>query len=403
MSHASRVAVFGGSFSGNKGAASMTLAVLDELPEHLGDHCVTVFSPYPEADRAIEPSVAVVDYRPIDMLLRVLPAAFLCLMSGRRWRPRGGVAGSIARADVAVDVSGISFMDGRGPVVLAYNCLLVLLPWALGVPVVKVAQALGPFETAHNRFAARRVLPKVAWIGTRGAQTDEMATELGLTNIEPASDVAFLLRVNEEAKAWAASEIPDLDETILIMPSEVVAEACRRDGIDYVATLAALSSSLASRGFDVVIAAHSARAGAGAGRTNDLPVCRSVAERADGARLIDDELNARQLRALIERSRLLLASRFHAMISGLATSTPTFVIGWSHKYREVLAGFGLDELVVDFRELTDDALFEAVVDLDSRRKAIERTITTHLSSVEDDARLNVTRIVDVLVRSQTKR
>jgi colanic acid/amylovoran biosynthesis protein len=396
-----RFAVFGGSFSGNKGAASMTLAVLDGLEQHVGAHDVTVFSPYPDSDRRQEPGLTIVDYRPVDMLLRVLPAALLSLLSARRWRPRRGIAAEVARSDIAVDVSGISFMDGRGVVVLVYNCLLVLLPWAFGVPVVKVAQALGPFQQRLNRTAARLVLPRVAWIGARGARTADLAAALGLTNSEPAADVAFLLQFDESAQAWATEVVPGRDRTVLVMPSQVVADACRRDGIDDVAILSRIVDELLERGLDVVIAAHSAREGAPAGRTNDLPVCRALASRSPGARLLDQELSARQLRALIARSRLLVASRFHAMISGLATDTPTLVVGWSHKYREVLAAFGLDDLAVDFRELSDDALLGAVLDLDERRDDVRTRIADHLPAVEDAARLNLVRIADVLARSRS--
>ena len=40
------------------------------------------------------------------------------------------------------------------------------------------------------------------------------------------------------------------------------------------------------------------------------------------------------------------------MISGLATSTPTVVVGWSHKYKEVLDDFGLAEFGMDSAELS---------------------------------------------------
>ena len=37
----------------------------------------------------------------------------------------------------------------------------------------------------------------------------------------------------------------------------------------------------------------------------------------------------------------IVTSRFHAMISALVERTPLLVVGWSHKYGEVLAQFGL--------------------------------------------------------------
>jgi polysaccharide pyruvyl transferase WcaK-like protein len=41
------------------------------------------------------------------------------------------------------------------------------------------------------------------------------------------------------------------------------------------------------------------------------------------------------------------------MISGLATATPTIVLGWSHKYREVLELFDATQYGLDVMALSD--------------------------------------------------
>ena len=44
------------------------------------------------------------------------------------------------------------------------------------------------------------------------------------------------------------------------------------------------------------------------------------------------------------------------MISGLATSVPTIVVGWSHKYREVLADFAMEDMGMDADSLSEPAV-----------------------------------------------
>jgi colanic acid/amylovoran biosynthesis protein len=391
-------AVLGGSLSGNKGAASMTLAVVDGVSERIPGLVPVVFSPYPAEDRRLAPDVEVVGFRPVDMLLKVLPAALLGLLTGRRWRPRRGVAGALGRARIAVDVSGVSFMDGRGGKILVYNCLLVLLPWALGVPLVKASQALGPFEERGNRTAAKLVLPRAAWIGTRGPRTTAFAEQLGLANAEPAADVAFLLHTDAASDSYAREVVPDT-RTVLVLPSQVVADGCREHGVPYVDTLAELATGLQARGFRILVAAHSARAGAPAGRTNDLPLARSLAARIPGAALLDEEVDARALRSVIARTHLVITSRFHGMISGLATATPTFVVGWSHKYREVLADFGLERLAVDFRDLSAGVLLSTVLELEAARDEVIASIEAELPAVTRSAAVTIDRAVETLERS----
>ena len=87
---------------------------------------------------------------------------------------------------------------------------------------------------------------------------------------------------------------------------------------------------------------------------NDGPVCREVGEACSSdpqVLVLDFDLTAGELRHLVAHSSVLVTSRFHAMISGLATSTPTVVVGWSHKYKEVLDDFGLSSLGLDSSSL----------------------------------------------------
>jgi coenzyme F420 hydrogenase subunit beta len=74
------------------------------------------------------------------------------------------------------------------------------------------------------------------------------------------------------------------------------------------------------------------------------------------------------------------------MISGLATGTPTLVIGWSHKYAEVMGQFGQEELVLGYRDLRADRVAELLADLVARRQAISSTILSHLPIVTNESR-----------------
>jgi polysaccharide pyruvyl transferase WcaK-like protein len=395
MTAARTIAILGGSLAGNKGAAAMVLSVVDGVGGRLDEARFVLFSPFPRRDRALEPPFDVVDFRPVDMILRVLPAALFSLLTFRRWRPGRGPAHTLSQCDVVADVSGIAFVDGRGISILIYNVLLVLLPWALGVEVIKVAQALGPFDRLANRAAARLALGRVAWIGLRGPETARNVERLGLRNAEPAADVAFLLEVDGEAEDDAARELTTPGQVVMLIPSAVVEELCRHHSIDYVDRMAQLAKGLTAQGHDVMVVAHSALEQGGGGTIDDLPVCRRIAA-ASPAVLLEGERDPRHLRALIARSRLLITSRFHAMISGLATNVPTLVVGWSHKYREVMAEFGLEEWVLDLRAMTDDTGLEAAVDLDRRSDEVRARMREALPDVRASAESNIERLVEAV-------
>jgi polysaccharide pyruvyl transferase WcaK-like protein len=62
-------------------------------------------------------------------------------------------------------------------------------------------------------------------------------------------------------------------------------------------------------------------------------------------RLIVGEYTPGEMRHIISKTDVFLAYRFHAMVSALAMGVPVAAVSWSHKYREVLAQFGLDYCV----------------------------------------------------------
>ena len=405
-----RVAIVGAALSANKGAAAMLETVIARQPEFSGDCTFDILTTYPQADGPLVPKGAparVVGLQPLRLALVEIPVAFLVLACRTLRLPTGWArtraCRSILRSDVVVDVAGISFVDGRGQPITVYNTLMTGLPLLLGVPTVKAAQALGPFETFPNGFLARLVLPRLAAVCARGARTRSHLDSLRLTNVTDVADLAFSL--DEAAQlpdAVRAQVEPLTGGYVVVMPSSVVRKMHESAGGDYVRDVARLVRGLRTgTGLPVVIAPHSYRAGQPEGRMNDGPVCRQVgAELAEdpGVVLVDADLTAGELRRLVSGSRVLVTSRFHAMISGLSTATPTVVVGWSHKYREVLDDFGLTGFGMDSAALNDPSVIVAAVnDCLSRHDAISAQIKSALPAVREKSMQNF-RVIDAAAR-----
>lgn len=382
----------------------MAETVVERAPERLGPCEVTLLTTYPHQDgaRAAEIGVQVVGLQPARLALVEIPVAVLVLVARMLRLPTGWVrtrgCRALLDADVAVDVAGISFVDGRGVPITVYNALMTGLPLLLGRPTVKLAQALGPFATIPNKWLARLVLPRLAAVCARGARTRAHCEALGLANVSDVADLAFGLDEAGVLPESIESAVARVGDHAVVMPSAVVRRLFAHDGnahhVDYVAAMVALVRDIRARtGLAVVIAPHSYRMGEPEGRMNDGPVCREIAQALvddDGIVLVDADLTAGQLRRLVSGSRVLVTSRFHAMISGLATATPTIVIGWSHKYREVLDDFGLAEFGVDSAALVDPTgLGASVADAVARHDEISARIRAALPAVRERSARNV--------------
>lgn len=396
------VVALGAAISANKGAASMLYALVDSIDQVLPGAGVVSLSTYPDADRRENqsPNLEIIDYRPLSMAavhfpLALLAAAVRLLGGSGELFIRTRALRTLRDSAVVADLAGISFSDGRGVPTLIYNALMTSVPLLLGVPVVKCSQAVGPFAEAMTRWTANLILPRVASVVARGSRTYDHLRGLGLANVVEGADLAFLMAVDErhEKEARALVSVLSGRPFFVVSASSVVEELCAEHGLDYVDLMAGLVDRLvAETGSAAVLVAHSARPGQGPGRMNDLPVVRGIANRLagrSGVHLIDESLDPRVLRALIGDSRFLLASRFHAMISGLATQTPTVVIGWSHKYREVMAEFGLERYVVQFSDFNSDALLALSLELSANRDEIAEQIGLAIPAVQASSNVSI--------------
>ena len=395
-----RVAIVGAALSANKGAAAMLETVMARLPERIGPCEFSVLTTYPEADAPKLPhgvNARVVGYEPVHMAVVELPVAVLtCVLRTlhlpTRWI-RARACRAILDADAVVDVAGISFADGRGKPILFYNALMTGIPLLVGTPTVKAAQALGPFDSTLNRFLARIVLPRLSGICARGARTRDFLDSLHLANVTDVADLAFGLDEATELPEHVQSLIELCGDYVIVMPSSVVRRIVERDGGNYVALMTELVREVrTSTNLSVVIAPHSYRVGKPEDRMNDGPVCREVAAAcSDDSRVvgIDADLSAGELRKLIAGSSAMVTSRFHAMVSGLATCTPTVVLGWSHKYREVLSDFGMVDCGYDANQLLHpDVLVDKVTWMIDHREEVVHQLRGALPEVRRRSNLN---------------
>ncbi len=406
-----RIAIIGAALSANKGAAAMVESVMARLPNEMGECHFDILTTYPDADASRVPAgadAAVVGLQPLRLALVEFPIACLALVARTLRIPlfwvRSRGCRSMLDSSVVVDVAGISFADGRGFAIVVYNALMTGVPLLLGVPTVKAAQALGPFQSIPNKWLAPLVLRRVKTVCARGSRTREHLDSLGGVNAVDVADLAFSLDEAAGLPSAVSTALGSIDSNfIVVMPSAVVKGIFESTGGNYVSAMASLVTEIRSKtGRSVVIAPHSYRAGLPEGRMNDGPVCREVAGACvtDSQVLgLDSDLTAGELRHLVALGSVLVTSRFHAMISGLATSTPTVVVGWSHKYKEVLDDFGLSSLGLDSSALNNPSeIADVVARVLSTRDELSQQITAALPAVKVRSLRNFSAIAEAARR-----
>jgi len=239
----------------------------------------------------------------------------------------------------------------------------------LGVPVVKLSQAMGPFRTWPNRPLARLFLGGCRFVNTRGAVTQRHLEKLlgGSGTYGRSDDVAFLFEQRFCISRPAVGLEPRLERLldlraqgrliIGVCPSVVIARRAVAEGRDYPGWIAGLIAELVARGHGVALYPNATRDLEETRlHNNDLPLLREILTRLDPAAAasvvgFQGSWNAAQIHRILAACDVHAVSRFHAMVGSLVAGVPVLVLGWSHKYLEVMERFQQSEMVFDGSDL----------------------------------------------------
>jgi len=397
---AGRFLITGGALYGNLGTVAMSIVTVKRIRSLFPGAGILFVSKYFEGDRAnvarfFGSPDAVRLIRTSQMRATFLDLPLSVLASPFRAQAAASRLSRVLRAfrgcDVVVDIGGITFSEERGLSGLLINATWVLLGLLAGKPVVKLSQAFGPIHCWWFRAVSRALLRRVSVRIARGRLSLEELGKLGLRQeSHEFADLAFLLP-SEETEKTRGLEKPDGGILIGVAPSSVL--YAKFGGQPYIELMIGVMERLLEEhdGASVWLFAHSFREEETL-NNNDVPICRTIHESlAEDARsrthLIVDDYTPGEIRTMIEKTDVLLACRFHAMVSALATGVPVAVLGWSHKYREVQDQFDLD-YCLDRETANVESICELMRKVVANRNALKERILTRLPGVVESAARN---------------
>lgn len=420
------IAITAASYSGNKGAAAMLQSSIKQLRGIYGSLLnITIMSVYPGEDRKQNPHdfVTIVPASPAKVVFLEFPLA--CLYFIFKWIPgirslflKNKMLKAYKNCDLVIDEAGVSFVDTRGFVMNTYAFITMAIPKLMKIPVVKYSQAIGPFDNFWNKFLAKWILPKLELICARGNITKDNLESIGITeNVRLCADGAFTMPDVPEIheRVLTATEKDDFfreDEKGIVglSISSVVDKRCRKIGVDYRKKTIEFINYLNEKGYRVLLIAHAARINSTKSRNNDLLVGDAIYKAVSKESMVHwehREMDAEEIREYIGRCRFVVASRFHAMIASLQRKIPVLLVGWSHKYLEVLDQFELGDYCIDYKLLKEsstevegmgkfDSFEEGFESLVKNEKEIRDRIELHYSEVMNSSAGNILYISSTL-------
>ena len=407
MNHGSHIVLCGACMAGNIGGPALYISLVEELQRLVPDVRVSVLSKYPRIDAGpcTQRGWFLYDWRTRKQLVRGLPTGMLAwllrlLRLPWKWLYSRELAPCV-EGDVLVDMSGISFSDERPGLGLLINALWLVPALGAGMPMIKISQAMGPFERLSTRTVSHFFLSRMRTLVARGEQSAwHMRELLPEREIFCLPDMAFALQPAGEADLAAlkrAHSIPNVPFAVM-GPSHVVDTFSAQAGVQgYVRYMADTALWLLNHtDLHLVLLPHEVKNST----EDDFAVCTAIRRllpengRVHLVPLIEDP---RLSKALCAEAEIAVGSRFHFLVATLSSCVPSMSVAWSHKYAEMMQMVGQQDVVVRYEEANSEGMLRLVERVWAQRRERRQTLREKVPVVVDAARDNA-RLVASLLR-----
>jgi polysaccharide pyruvyl transferase WcaK-like protein len=319
----------------NRGAELMAIAIINEIKRRFPESRIVVPIEYGEyADRARRELFTTWESRGLG---RGKFTSFALRFGSPGFCRRLGVV-SPRSIDAVLDASGFAYSDqwGDGPA----SELLEKMnrPARRDIPLILLPQALGPFGDPIVADKCAKVMRRATLVCARDKQSLEAVRNLGgSTRIAQYPD--FTLGV-EGRRPQFADLPPDM---VAIVPNYRMLDKTKSAG-GYLQFVEA-SIEIAKRAkLNPVFVLHDANEDRNILKMLSSTQAIPVIELSDPC----------ELKYFLGQAKVVVGSRFHALVSAFSQGVPCIGLGWSHKYEELFEDFHVP-----------DWLIQSVEDIDS--------------------------------------
>jgi len=255
-------------------------------------------------------------------------------------RQRNKIIKTINNCDYVYDISGISFAESRGVKHLIYNIISIYIPSYLKTKIIKFPQSFGPIDSKIYKFITKSSLKKCETIFSRGNSSSKTLESLKITH-NNSTDLLFCKNQFQEVKD---------EELIIISPSIIVANKLAKKGVDYVNELKIFVEFLQKNKYKIIIIPNSVSKNKHKNVFDDSVLCEEIynaVSSKNNLSLIKNDLSIEEIYELYKKPIIVVTSRFHSMILALNSGSFPIVMGWNHKYNEIMEEFNLSQYSIN--------------------------------------------------------
>lgn len=404
-----KILLCGASLSGNADGRAILDTVVEGILERVPNAEFTILCKYPKDDIPLCQKFGYKAYAwtTVQQILWCIPFYFFgrLLPMNPQKLPMPKALRSYFQHDIMVDLTGISFCDDRPFSSLLINTLWFLPALISKIPTVKIANSMGPFRKSYVRRGAELVLPTVDVLIARGDISYRLTREVfPAKQIYNLPDVAFCLTPCREERIEEILRTHGLSEKkyAVLGPSYVVnGLAGQERNLSVFAAAAEVIGEQTSLSLLLVphSRAHSKTMGVDS-TSDDVNVCRALqkylAEKGIQADVLDEILDAHELKGVIGKAELVIASRYHLLIASVSSCVPSMALGWSHKYEEMFHLFDCETWVITHEQFEQELVRKKTTDFCGSIKEIKARLTERMPKVCSLSHKNIELICERL-------
>ena len=283
----------------------------------------------------------------------------------------------------------------------------LFLAQILRKPVILYACSIGPFVGRYNQWIARYTLNRAHLIILREKISSKILSELGVSRplIYVTTDVAFLLGDCDRARTHELFSKHRINRSTLnigisIRPYNFPEHTNPAKKIEEYLNAFAHLSEYAIEKYNAAV--YFMPQGIEPGY-NDISIAEQVVGRLsvrDNVHIIKKDYSPQELKTLYGFMDIFLGVRMHANIFALSSNTPTIAISYEPKTKGIMSMLGLEEYVLDIRNL-DELEFKLKLDtLIDRKEQIRDHLSKILPEIFEKASESALIVSEFLERQQ---
>lgn len=304
---------------------------------------------------------------------------------------------SISNADLVISApGGPYFGDLYRSHEIGEHLLCIFLAKVFKKPVMIYGPSMGPFKIRWRNMIRRYLLNKVEIISLRDPVSKEYLEELELTKpiVYVTSDSAFQDAISiDEIKIRSIMAAEGISGKVLVGITPIGVRWNYPDSKNpqekqkrYNTIIAHAVDYMVDK-FDATVVFFPQLYG----RSSDMPLIEGIIdllESKDSVRVLSRKWDSEIQQAVISRMDMVIGNRYHSVIFALKSSVPTVCIAYEHKSAGVMKAAGMEEFLIDRKELTYERLVETIGQVWNERESIKNLLKAQVAIQQKRSLMN---------------